>query len=88
MTDLNEYNYLSLANYIAKDMIKKNINGHDIDIFTILDIIEEFKKNDDMKGKIKKEYDTEDEKIFSQIDVIFEKNLELNREFVLKELLI
>ena len=31
---------------------------------------------------------TEDEKIFSQIDVIFEKNLELNREFVLKELLI
>ena len=31
---------------------------------------------------------TEDEKIFSQIDVIFEKNLELNREFALKELLI
>ncbi len=40
------------------------------------------------KYKIELINHTDNEKIMSQIDVIFENNLELNREFVLGELLI
>lgn len=40
------------------------------------------------KYKIELINHTDNEKIISQIDVIFENNLELNREFVLGELLI
>ena len=40
------------------------------------------------KYKIELINHTDNEKIMSQIDVIFENNLELSREFTLKELLI